>query len=287
VREGAADVIRILATLSVAAVVFSQGLGISPRLVRGYFRERPWMIVRSLLAALVVVPAISLALILVLEPAPGLAIGLAILVACPPAPLMIATAPRKGGASAAFIASLHLSLAGLAFVTVPVVLYLLSLGLGFSADVHLGAMTWILARTILLPLGFGLVCRALLPGFADRAGSVLAVVGNIGVLIVLAIVLMAFFRTLLDVDARSYMVIVAVGVAALATGHLLGPCDPRERTALAVECGARHPALALSIASANFGPERAISVLVPCILTFAVIAIAYMTFRSRSVAAAP
>src|SRR5208282_6282077 len=96
--------------------------GIAPKPVLTYFTERPWLMLRSLAAALVLVPAASLAIILALKPAPSVAIGLAILVACPPAPLMIKATPKLGGGSAPFMACLHMSLALLAFLSVPVVL---------------------------------------------------------------------------------------------------------------------------------------------------------------------
>ena len=99
------EILKIVAPLSVALIVFAQGLGIAPSTVLSYFRKQPWLLLRSLFAALVLVPAVALAFILLLKPAHGVAIGLAILVACPPAPLMIKAAPKVGGASAAFMAS--------------------------------------------------------------------------------------------------------------------------------------------------------------------------------------
>jgi predicted Na+-dependent transporter len=83
-------------------------------------------------------------------------------------------------------------------------------------------------------------------------------------------------------DPRSYLVIAAVGVAALAIGHLFGPANPREKTTLAVECGVRHPALALTIAASNFTPEKALPVLVPAVLTFSLVAMIYMVVRART-----
>ena len=66
------------------------------------------------------------------------------------------------------MASLHLSLAVLAFLTVPVVISLLSLSLGFHADVDLGVMASILARTILGPVLLGLIVRAWLRELAKQ-----------------------------------------------------------------------------------------------------------------------
>jgi len=281
-KELIVDALKIIAPLAVALIVFTQALNIAPSQVAVYFREQTALMLRALLAMLVLVPAAALALILLLGPPPGLAIALAILVSCPPAPLMLKAAVKKGGGSAAFMASLHLMFAVLAFVTVPAVLYLMSIPLGFNADIDLAAMAWILARTILLPVGLGLVVRSLFPAFADEAGPVLGLAGTIGLLLVVVAALAALYPVLLNTDVRSYLVIAAVSVAALAIGHFLGPSDPGEKTALAVECGVRHPVLALAIAGANFSPQNALPILVPCIVTFIVIAMIYMSRRGKA-----
>jgi BASS family bile acid:Na+ symporter len=281
-KELLLDILKIVAPLSVALIMFSQGLGIAPGQVAAYFRQRPWLMLRALIATLVLVPAAALVLILVLSPSHGLAIGLAILVACPPAPLMLKAATKKGGGNAAFMASLHLSLAALAFLTVPAVLYLLSMVVGFSAEVDLGAMNWILARTILLPIGLGLAVRAFFPATADRVAPGLGKAGTLGLLVVVLFALAALYPALLNMDPWSYLVIVLVSAAALAIGHWFGAGDPGDRTVVAVECGVRHPVLALTIGIANFSRQAALPILVPCILTFIVMAMIYMTWRGKS-----
>ena len=272
--------LKIAAPLCVALSVFAAGLEISPFRVLGYFKERPGLLLRSLFAVLVLVPAAALAIILVLQPAVGTGVGLAILVACPPAPLMFKSAPQKG-ASQAFMACLHLGLAALSFVTVPAVLYVISRPLGFHADVDLTTMAFIVGKTILVPIGVGLVVHGVAPEFAEKAAPILAKVGSIGILIVLLVLLFALFPHLTKMDPWSYFVVATVSCAALAIGHFVAPEDPQEKTALAVECGVRHPALALAIGSANFRPERALPVLVPCVLTFIVIASIYLAWRAK------
>jgi BASS family bile acid:Na+ symporter len=233
----------------------------------------------------VLVPLAALAIILVLNPAPAVAIGLAILVSCPPAPVMVASAPKKGHASAAFMASLHLSLALLAFFTVPLLLWVLSGPLGFSASVDRGAMSWTLARTILIPLSLGLIARAIFSRIDDGVAITLAKIGNLGLMLVVLVAFAGLYPTLMGIGPWSYLVVATVSVAALAIGHLLGPTDPREKTTLAIECGVRHPALALSIASMNFGAPKALPVLVPCVLTFIIIASIYLAIRRKNFAA--
>ena len=281
-RDLIIDALRIVAPLSVALIVFAEALGIAPNQVVAFFKDRPAVMLRSLVAALILVPAAALGLILLLEPAPAVAVGLAILVACPPAPLMIKSATKVGGGDAAFIASLHLCLAALAVVTVPAVLNVMAIPLGFSADVDPFALLKILANTILLPVGLGLVVRALFPRWADAFASILGKVGSVGLLVVLIALVAALYPALLAMDAYSYGVIAAVCVAALAIGHLLGPRDGAEKTILAIECAVRHPGLAITIAATKLTPERALPVLLPCVLTFILIATAYLFWRGRS-----
>jgi predicted Na+-dependent transporter len=89
---------------------------------------------------------------------------------------------------------------------------------------------------------------------------------------------------MIKMDAWSYFVFAVVSAVALAIGHLVGPDDPQEKTALAVECGVRHPALALAIGGANFTPQKALPVLVPCVITFIVVATIYLTWRGKTLA---
>jgi len=281
VRDLIIEGLKFIAPLSVALIVFAQALGISPSGVVAFFRDRPLVMLRSLVAALVLVPAAALGLILVLKPAPAVAIGLAILVACPPAPLMIKAATQKGG-DAAFMASLHLSLAALAFVTVPAVLQALAAPLGFSADIDPVSLLSILAKTILVPIGLGLAARALFPAWADRLAAPLGKIGSRGLLVVVIAIAGVLFRALLTMDLWSYVVIATVAVAALGVGHLMiGAQYSDKRTVLAVECAVRHPGLAIAIGTTNFTAQQTLPVLVPCIITFMVIANVYLFMRAR------
>jgi bile acid:Na+ symporter, BASS family len=277
------SILKIIAPLSVALIVFAQGLKISPRQVAIYFKEKPWLLTKSLFAILIIVPAFALAIILLMKPPIEIAVGLAILVSCPPAPLMLKATPNLGKGSAAYMASLHLSLAVLAFITVPVILYFLSLAIGFQADVNMLKMLFILGRTILIPVILGMIVRFYFPKFADKAGPKLDKAGAIGLLIVVLVVLVKFYPAILSFDPWSYLVVITVSITALAIGHFFGSSDPHERTTLAVESGVRHPVLAITIAVSNFTPEKAIPVLIPCILVLIVVAMVYMFLRGKAI----
>jgi BASS family bile acid:Na+ symporter len=277
------ETLKLVAPLSVACIVFAQGLTIAPSRVLDLFKDRLWLLLRILVAVLVLVPAAALAILLGFHAPQALAVGLAILVACPPAPLMVSSAPNQG-ASAPFMAKLHLLLSALAFVTVPAVLYVLSGALGVKAGVDRGALVWTLARTNLGPLALGIAVRGFAPALADQVGPILGKAGKMGIAVVVVFALAKFYPALLNMEPWSYLIIALVSTAALAIGHAAGPEDPHERTALAVECGVRHPALAIAIATANFGAEQTLPVLFPCALVFMAIATVYMSVRHKAIA---
>ena len=111
----------------------------------------------------------------------------------------------------------------------------------------------------------------------------LVLCASVALLVVLIAIVGVLFRALLGMDAWSYGVIAAVAVAALAIGHLMiAPEYGDKRTVLAIECAVRHPGLAIAIGTTNFTAEQTLPVLVPCIVTFIVIANIYLCFRARS-----
>jgi BASS family bile acid:Na+ symporter len=74
------------------------------------------------------------------------------------------------------------------------------------------------------------------------------------------------------------VVFVAIG---LLVGHLLGGPDPDHSVVLALSTASRHPAIALSIASANFPDERFGGTILLYLLVGALAAMPYLSWRRR------
>jgi BASS family bile acid:Na+ symporter len=79
------------------------------------------------------------------------------------------------------------------------------------------------------------------------------------------------------------VVFVASG---LAIGHLLGGPSPDHAAVLALATASRHPALALTVASANFPGQQFIGAILLYVLVNAAIAIPYLTWQRHAKAAA-
>ena len=113
-----ANIMKIGLPLVVMGTMFTQGLRLKLGGGLATFKDRPLVMLRSLVVVLVLVPIAALAIILLLKPPTGTVIALAILAASPAATFQLRNIYKKGG-SAAYLGALHLSLALLAIFTVP------------------------------------------------------------------------------------------------------------------------------------------------------------------------
>jgi bile acid:Na+ symporter, BASS family len=75
------------------------------------------------------------------------------------------------------------------------------------------------------------------------------------------------------------MIIIAMTIAALVVGHALGGPDSNDRTALALACTARFPALVLLIASLNFPKAKPLPIVATYLLVSNLVAFPYVRWR--------
>jgi BASS family bile acid:Na+ symporter len=277
VKDLILSIIKIGLPLTIMASMFAQGMSIVLSELTS-FERRPLLMLRSLAVVLVVVPVAALVVVLALRPSAAVAMGIAILMASPAAPMMLVKVPKKGG-SLGYLASLHLSLAILALVTVPLTVYLFSRALGFPIGVGELAVARVVGMTIVVPVVLGIAIRKFWPKVADAVAPGLAKVSKVVLLILVVGVVAMTFRVVLKMDVWSYVVMAIVVTVALAIGHLLGPRGPEERTTLAIESAARHPGLAMTIATLNFSPRQALPVLIPYLVVVLVITTVYLKLR--------
>jgi BASS family bile acid:Na+ symporter len=279
-KEVLFDIIKIGLPLSIMGTVFVQVLMLAPGQQLAFFKEHPLLMLRSLVVVLVLVPIAALAVILLLKPSPAIVIGLAILAASPAAPFQFRNIAQQGG-SLVYLGTLHVSLALLAIITVPAVLYLLSHALGFQAEVGVFQVAKTVGQTIFLPVILGRVVRAFFPKAADKIGPALGKVAKIAVYVLALPVLVKTSELFLKMGLWSYVVIAIFIIANLAIGHVLGSRDAQERTTLAMESGARNFGLAVTIGVLNFSREEALPVFIPYMILFVVISTIYLKWRKN------
>jgi BASS family bile acid:Na+ symporter len=262
-------------------LIFAQGLDI-PMVHLAFFREQARLLLKSLIAVVVLVPVAALLIILLVQPAPAVAVGLAILAACPAAPQMIISIPKAGG-KLAYVTCLHLTLGALSIITTPVTLAILADALNFRASVNPYVIAEQVGTSLLIPLLLGMLFLAGFPRAAIAIRRPLAFIGQAINLLPIAIILIMRYHFLLQMDFRSYSAMAIMIVIALGIGHFLAPPEPEERTTLALESAARHPGLAFVIAVLNFSLEKALPVFIPYLVVFVVISMLYIQLRKRTI----
>jgi bile acid:Na+ symporter, BASS family len=268
------------AMVSTFGFVLSMGLR-TPIGDLSYFGARPWLLFKSLLSVDLLVPLIAIAVIIIVMPAKPTSIGLLLLAASPAAPLVINNISKAGG-RLDYAVSLQVALASLAIVTTPITLFLLS----SATNLQLGVSSLAVARqvgiSILVPIIAGIAIRWLFPALAGQIIRPLEVLSQIVFVLVFILVILFTYRLLLMLDIRSYLAIALMTVGSLIAGHLLASRFPEEKTTLAIESASRNSGLALLIASDFVTLEKALPVMIPYIITSALIGFIYARYRKMS-----
>ena len=277
------DAVHAFTGLVVFAQVFTLGLLYKQHCLHELATAGP-LLLRSLLSVLVVVPLAAMLLIATLPVPVEVAIGIALLAACPGAPLTTRRA-MPSGADLSYVAAIQLLLAFLAVVFTPVTHFLFARVI----DLPLPAATPALVAgqvglVTFLPASLGwLVAR--FPGRAPRwvRSFVPRLAGLLWIALLaaaaLALALVTELRGSLAIGWTGAIAVVLLAAVALAGGWALGFPSRVRRSGLAIATLARNIGLCLYVAEAS--PLSAPAV--PTILAYMFMGMAFGFLFSRIV----
>jgi BASS family bile acid:Na+ symporter len=267
-----------IAIATVIMSVFSLALGISVGQATWLLR-RPGLLVRSVLAALVLVPIVVTLLALALNVVEPVAIALILLSLSPAAPLMLKKAAKLSG-DADYAPSLQLVLAFLSIASVPLSLQVVSVVFPtHHAEISPWAVAGQVGRAQILPLLAGIALRTLRPGWAGRLARPLAKVAAVLLAAVVVLIVLIQGKLLLLVGVGGYVAVALATLASAVIGHLMGGPHAFTRNALAVACTVRNPGLALMIVQLNFPGRGAAPVVLTYVLVSALLLAGYGKWR--------
>ena len=269
--------------LSIVCIVFSLGLMSTPADLL-YLWRRPGLLLRSLVAMLVVMPVVAVGLTEWLDVRNTSEIVL-IAMAISPMPPLLPRREVKAGGLQPYAVSLLATLALLAIVTIPLSVELLAAYYRNPLTTPASAIARLAFISVLLPLVAGIAVRAWttiadrLVRPASQLGTLLLVTGSV-------LLLSGTWRGIWGAMGDGTVAMVAAFVAVgLVVGRLLGGPDPRQATVLGLSTACRHPAITLSIASANFPDERFGATVVLYLLVGLVLVTPYVMWSRVRVAA--
>ena len=273
--------------IAIIGTVFTYGLRATVDNVLDVWR-RPSLLVRSLLAVFVVMPILVVSFIKAFDLRPDVEVVLVAL-ALSPVPPILPNKIDKAGGSSSFGLGLMLVLAVGAIVAIPLSIAVLDRVSDHPIAVRPGAIARIVAMSVLVPLLAGMVVHRLAPRLSERLATPLSRVALVLLLIGVALLIYGARQAIwAATGGGAIAAIVAFVAVGLLIGHLLGGPEPENSTVLALSTACRHPAIALSIASANFPNEKFAGIVILYLLVSGVAGIPYVKWQGRraSVAAA-
>jgi len=145
----------------------------------------------------------------------------------------------------------------------------------------------IVLLTVLAPLTAGLIVNRFAPTLAARIAGPVSLFATILLVVAALPVVVAAWPAVKSMIGNGTLLALAVFAAVgLAVGHWLGGSNPDHRTVLALATSARHPAVALAIAGANFQQQKAVLAVVFLYLVVGTaVSLPYVVWRKRRHAA--
>jgi BASS family bile acid:Na+ symporter len=245
-----ATVLPLVLQGSVALTVFCLGLEASPRECL-YLVRRPVDLLKAIVSMNVIMPLVALALVMLFDFHVTVEVALLTLSVSPVPPLFPKKSAGAGG-SVSYTIGLLVAISILSIVTVPLTVELVSSALSLNAHMSPLAVAKVVAVTILVPLGAGILVCAVLPALAERIAKPLAKIAIITLVLAVIPLLIVAWPTMWALIGGGTLAALAAFVAiGLTVGHVLGGPDPNERAVLALSTATRHPGMAIAIANAN------------------------------------
>lgn len=281
-----ATLVLLAVKASILLTVLSLGLNASWHDAMYLFRKPP-LLLRSLLSMNVIMPLVATALAVTFDLPTTIKVAMVAL-AISPVPPILPKKQMKAGGQEAYAIGLLVAVALLAIVTVPIVVSWFIRAFDRTGEISALAVAKLVFASVLAPLTVGIAVRRWLPAFAERVAQPIGKLG-MGLLIVSALPLVYFSWP--DIWALigngNVLIVAALAVIGLVTGHLLGGPDPGNRTVLALSTASRHPAVALAVAvAAGEEAKPEVAAVLLYLVVAIVVSIPYVRWRRKQAARA-
>jgi BASS family bile acid:Na+ symporter len=177
-------------------------------------------------------------------------------------------------------------LALLSIALVPLSLRFFGAFLGLPSSMSPAVIAGIVFKAALLPLAAGLLLRALAPALATRLERPVWILVTILMPLAVAAVLFSTAPAMWQaIGSGAILAFLAFLLAGFAAGHVLGGPNPDHSIVLALSTACRHPAIALSIASASYPDERFGPTIILYLLLGIIVGVPYVAWQKRQMSA--
>jgi|SRR5262245_2059059 len=240
------QMISLAIQLSMALIVLSVGLHARFDDLL-YLLRRPSLLVRSLLAMNVIMPAVAVAIAYWLDVDHALKVALIALSVSPVPPFLPGTQLKAGGRES-YVVGLLVTAALVSIVFVPAVAALIGRIFGQEVRTAPSAIAWVVVTSIIAPLIAGIVINRLAPKLAALLARPLSLLGTVVLVIAFLPVLLKIWPAIVASFGNfTFVTIVAYCAIGILVGHVLGGPQREDRAVLGPATASRHPAVALAV----------------------------------------
>lgn len=249
--------------LPIALAIIMVGIGLSLTLADFRAQARtPRATIIGTLGQVLVVPAIGIAVALLMDLPPIMAMGLVLVAACPGGSTSnLVTYLARGNVALSIILTVVASL--VVIVTLPgwmdVAGRLLPDAAGLEVTVPLGQTFGLLVGVILVPVAIGMVIRAKAPALAATLERGMSALGALVLILAIAAVAVDLGGEIVDMVVATGPAVLVFNLAVILVGGALAwiaRIDRASQLALAVEYGIKNSTLGLVIALTVVGDEE-------------------------------
>lgn len=247
--------IVLLIKASIALSVFAIGLKAAVGDATFLFR-RPALLARAWLSMDVLMPLFALALVLLFELHPAVEIAL-VAISVSPIPPIFPNKAFKAGGTETYTIGLLVASCALSVIVIPIAMEIFEKATGTPLTVRARSVAWTVLTTVFIPLLVGMAVKAWTPALAERLAKPMALIGLVLLILSALPVLVGMARPMYElIGDGTLLSLSAFAVVGFVVGHLLGGPEFANRPTLSLATAARHPAVALGIAHANFPDQK-------------------------------
>lgn len=249
-----------------------------------YLVRHPTLLAKSILSMLVIMPLVAILMVRMFDLRHDTAATI-IALAISPVPPLLPNREASAAGNRSYALSLMATLALLSIVTVPLWFEILEHVFGVSLDVPIASVAKLVVVAAVAPLVVGVAIRAFDASLADRLARIVTLVAKILLPLAVLLLLAGVWRLIWEATGGGAIAaIVLFVVLGLLVGHVLGRPNPDRSAVLGLSTACRHPAIALTIASANFPGEQFAGTILLYLLLNVVIGVPFVKWHGRQAA---
>ena len=273
----------VILTLKISIALFVFSFGMKATLADATFLfRRPDKLLGSFVSMYMIMPLFAVVVAQAFDLPPSVKIAL-VAFSVSPIPPLVPNKALMGGGRQSYAVGLLVAGSVLSIILVPLAMEIFQVVFGIPLQMTPRSVAALVLMSVLGPLAAGIALRAAAPTFAERVAGPLGILAMVLLVLCCIPVLIVEWRQFgLLIGNGTFVAFAAFALVGLFVGHMLGGPRFEDREVLALYTSARHPAVAIAIAQANFPQVRlALTAVLLLLVMSAIISVPYILWVRR------